>query len=59
MKQTLRRAAERRRIEREFHARGDAAMATYRQDGRARPVKDVFDDIDRSIVERRRKITGR
>lgn len=42
----VRRAVERRRVQAQFLAGGEAALANYRRTGRARPASEVFDEIE-------------
>lgn len=40
-----------------FHARGERGWQQYKRDGRARPIDEVFDEIDARVDAKRREIT--
>lgn len=55
----VRRAVEFRRVQAEFHARGEAAWQEYQRTGISRPVDEVFDRIQARVDAKRRQILSR
>ncbi|MDM0109983.1 YlcI/YnfO family protein [Variovorax sp. J22R24] len=55
----VRQAVDFRRVEADFHARGDAAWQQYQRDGISRPANEVFDRLQDRINARRRSLQGR
>ncbi|MGJ7512285.1 YlcI/YnfO family protein [Variovorax sp. GT1P44] len=54
----VRHAVDFRRVEADFHARGDAAWQHYQRDAVARPAKEVFARLQDRINARRRSLQG-
>ena len=54
----VRRAVEHRRIQTEFHARGQAAFEHYQRTGLSHTAKDVFDSLQAKLNARRKQILG-
>ena len=54
----VRRAVEQRRIQTEFHARGQAAFEHYQRTGLSHTAKDVFDSLQAKLNARRKQILG-
>lgn len=54
----VRRAVDFRRVQTDFHARGEAAWQDYLRTGVSRPVDEVFDRVQARIDARRRELQG-
>lgn len=55
----VRRAVEFRRVQADFHARGEAAWQDYLRTGVSHPVNEVFDRVQARIDARRRELQSR
>jgi len=55
----VRRAVERRRVQAEFYARGEAAWQEYLRTGASVPADDVMDKLQAKIEKRRQELIGR
>jgi hypothetical protein len=56
---SVRDALEYRRVQAEFHARGDAAWRAYQRTGVSHAASDVVADLRTMTAARRRQLTGR
>ena len=54
----VRRAVEHRRIQTEFHARGQASFEHYQRTGISHPAKEVFDGLQAKLDARRKQLLG-
>lgn len=54
----VRRAVEHRRVQTEFHARGQAAFEHYQRTGISHTAKHVFDSLQVKLDARRKRILG-
>lgn len=54
VEESVRRAVERRLVQRDFHARGEASWLHYQQTGESYPVEAVLAEL-RALTEARRK----
>jgi hypothetical protein len=55
----VRRAVDFRRVQADFHARGETAWQEYLRTGVSHPVDEVFDRVQDRIDARRRELQGR
>lgn len=58
VKEAVRHAVERRRVERAFHARGQAALEAYRHTGEAIPAEQVLAKLQARLDDKRRQMSA-
>lgn len=56
---TVRSAVEHRRVQKEFHARADAAWAHFQQSGEGYPAEDVVAELRKKVNAKRRQLQGK
>jgi Arc/MetJ-type ribon-helix-helix transcriptional regulator len=54
----VRRAVEFRRVQAEFHARGEASWQAYLRDGQSKSSEEVFAGLQKKIDAKRKQLLG-